>query len=110
MLTENSRAIAVTATAEKGGYKYSVDYKTEANKLVNLHCNVTKKTSQEVQTSTGTQAVEQEEYVGTMYQDSGNKQLSFPDTATNIAVHLAVFEEILSEVNTGLISESITAE
>lgn len=102
MLTENSRTIAVNAVAEKGDYKYKVDYNLDGNKLVSLHCNVYKKTTEEVTTSTGTQSVEKEDYAGIMYQESGNKQLSFPDSTTDIAAHLAVFEEILSEVNASL--------
>jgi len=105
MLTENSRTIAVTATAEKGGYKYEANYNTDGKSLISLHCNVYKKVSVEVMTSTGKQTTEQEEYVGIMFQESGNKQFSFPQD-TDMTPHIAVFEEILSEVKATLNSDT----
>ena len=105
MLTENSRAIAVTATAEKGDYKYSVDYNLNGNKLVSLHCNIYKKTIEEVTTSTGTQQVEKEEYAGLMFQENGNKQFSFPQD-TDITPHVTVFEQILVEVKASLVTDT----
>ncbi|WP_321479775.1 hypothetical protein [uncultured Bacteroides sp.] len=109
MFTEESRSTAVAGSAESGDYKYKVNYNLSGNNLTSLHCNVYKKVSEEVTTSTGTQTVEREVYVGIMFQESGNKQFSFPQD-TDITPHVAVFEEILSEVKAKLISDNTTAE
>lgn len=101
MFTEESRTISVVGSAESGDYKYKVDYNLNGNNLVNLHCNVYKKVSEEVTTSTGTQTVEREEYAGLMFQENGNKQFSFPQD-TDITPHVAMFETILSQVKASL--------
>jgi len=105
MFTEESRTTTVTGSAESGDYKYKVDYNLNGNNLVNLHCNVYKKTSEEVTTSTGTQTVEKEEYTGLMFQESGNKQFSFPQD-TDITPHVTVFEAVLTEIKASLTSET----
>ncbi|WP_321479978.1 hypothetical protein [uncultured Bacteroides sp.] len=102
MFTEESRSIVVAGSAERGDYKYKVNYNLSGNNLTSLHCNVYKKVSEEVTTSTGTQAVEQETYVGIMFQESGNKQFSFPQD-TDITPHVAVFETVLTEIKAGLV-------
>jgi hypothetical protein len=105
MFTEESRTISVAGSAESGDYKYKVDYNLNGNNLVNLHCNVYKKTSEEVTTSTGTQTVEKEEYTGLMFQESGNKQFSFPQD-TDITPHVTVFEAVLTEIKASLTTDS----
>jgi hypothetical protein len=91
MFTEESRATAVTGSAENGDFNYKVDYKTDGNKLIKLHCNIYKKTTE----------TEAELYVGFMLNESGNKQFSFPQD-TDIAPHVTVFDTILSEIKTAL--------
>ena len=105
MFTEESRTISVVGSAESGDYKYKVDYNLNGNNLVNLHCNVYKKVSEEVTTSTGKQTVEREEYAGLMFQESGNKQFSFPQD-TDITPHVTVFEAVLTEIKASLITDS----
>ena len=91
MFTEESRSITVAGSAESGGFVYKVNYSTDGDKLLKLHCNVYKKASE----------TEAEQYAGLMFQESGNKQFSFPQD-TDIAPHVAVFETILSEIKTAL--------
>ncbi|WP_321331878.1 hypothetical protein [uncultured Bacteroides sp.] len=105
MFTEESRSTAVAGSAESGEFKYKVDYNADNGNLIKMHCNVYKKISEEVTTSTGTQTVEREEYAGLMFQESGNKQFSFPEN-TDITPHVTVFETILSEIKAGLASDS----
>ncbi|WP_071146668.1 hypothetical protein [Bacteroides ihuae] len=105
MFTEESRTTTVVGSAESGDYKYNVDYNLNGNKLVNLHCNVYKKVSEEVTTSTDKQTVEREEYAGLMFQENGNKQFSFPQD-TDITPHVTVFEQILVEVKASLVTDT----
>jgi len=105
MFTEESRTTTVTGLAESGDYKYKVNYNLSGNSLTSLHCNVYKKTSEEVTTSTGTQTVEKEEYTGLMFQESGNKQFSFPQDY-DVTPHIAMFETILSEIKASLTADS----
>ena len=91
MFTEKSRATAVTGSAESGGFIYKVNYSTDGDKLIRLHCNVYKKASE----------TEPEQYVGLMFNESGNKQFSFPQDI-DITPHVAVFETILGEVKASL--------
>lgn len=91
MFTEESRSITVTGSAERNGFIYKVNYSTDSDKLLRLHCNVYKKASE----------TEPEQYAGLMFQESGNKQFSFPQD-TDITPHVAVFETILSEIKTAL--------
>ncbi len=99
MFTEESRSITVTGSAESNGFVYKVNYSTDGDKLLRLHCNVYKKASE----------TEAEQYAGLMFQESGNKQFSFPQD-TDITPHVAVFETVLAEVKAGLTSENVTAE
>jgi hypothetical protein len=105
MFTEESRSTAVVGSAESGDYKYKVNYNTDGKSLTSLHCNVYKKVSEEVTTSTGTQTVEKEEYTGLMFQESGNKQFSFPQD-TDITPHVTVFEAVLTEIKASLAADS----
>ena len=96
MLTENSREIAVKATAEVDGYRYDVSYNTaiDGKTLQKLHCNVFK----------GATDTEPENYVGLMFQESGNKQVSLRQDV-DMVPHLTVFNQILSEVTALLEAE-----
>ena len=91
MFTEESRVTAVTGSAENGNFNYKVNYSTDGDKLLRLHCNVYKKASE----------TEPEQYVGLMFNESGNKQFSFPQDS-DVAPHVAVFETILGEVKASL--------
>ena len=91
MFTEESRSITVTGSAESGGFIYKVNYSTDGDKLLKLHCNVYKKATE----------TEPEQYVGLMFNESGNKQFSFPQDI-DVAPHVAVFETILGEVKASL--------
>ncbi|WP_071145745.1 hypothetical protein [Bacteroides ihuae] len=104
MFTEESRTTTVAGSAESGDYKYKVDYNVDNGNLIKMHCNVYKKTSEEVTTSTGKQTVEREEYAGLMFQESGNKQFSFPQD-TDITPHVTVFEAVLKEIKADLANE-----
>ena len=94
MFTEESRSITVTGSAESDGFVYKVNYSTDGDKLLRLHCNVYKKASE----------TEPEQYAGLMFQESGNKQFSFPQD-TDITPHVAVFETILSEIKISLVQK-----
>jgi len=91
MFTEESRATAVTGSAENGNFNYKVNYSADGNKLIKLHCTVYKKATE----------TEPEQYVGLMFNESGNKQFSFPQDV-DVAPHVAVFETILGEVKASL--------
>ncbi len=91
MFTEESRSITVTGSAESNGFIYKVNYSTDGDKLLRLHCNVYKKASE----------TEPEQYVGLMFNESGNKQFSYPQD-TDVAPHVAVFATILGEVKASL--------
>lgn len=67
--------------------------------LLRPHCNVYKKASE----------TEAEQYAGLMFQESDNKQYSFPQDI-DVAPHVAVFMTVLAEVKAGLTSENVTAE
>ncbi len=95
MFIEESRSIAVIGSAESGDYKYKVDYNSDGKKLLKLHCNVYKKAMD----------VEPETYIGLMFQESGNKQISLKQDI-DMVPHLTVFNQLLSEVNTSLTTES----
>ena len=101
MFTEELRTTTVIGSAENEDYKYRVTYSLDGNSLLRLHCNVYKKVSEEVSTPESQQTVEREVYAGLMFQESGNKQVSFPQD-TDITPHIAVFETILSEVKASL--------
>nr|WP_320058772.1 hypothetical protein [uncultured Bacteroides sp.] len=105
MFTEESRSTAVVGSTESGEYKYKVDYNVDNGNLIKMHCNVYKKTGEEVTTSTGKQTVEREEYAGLMFQESGNKQFSFPQD-TDITPHVTVFEAVLTEIKASLTTDS----
>lgn len=95
MFTEESRSIAVTGSAESNGFIYRVDYNTDGKDLLKLHCNVYTKATE----------TKPEEYIGLMCQESGNKQISLKQDI-DMVPHLTVFNEILSEVNASLSTES----
>lgn len=96
MLTENSREIAAKATAEVDGYRYDVSYNTaiDGKTLQKLHCTVHKQATD----------TEPENYVGLMFQESGNKQISLKQDI-DMVPHLTVFNQILSEVTALLEAE-----
>ncbi len=96
MLTENSREIAVKATAEVDGYRYDISYNTaiDGKTLQKLHCNVYKKATEK----------EPETYLGLMFQESGNKQISLKQDV-DMVPHLTVFNQILSEVTASIEAE-----
>jgi len=98
MFKEESRTTAITGTAESGDYKYKVNYNLSGNSILSIHCDVYKKVSEEVTTSTGTETSTKEDYTGDMSQESGNKQYCFPQETSDIATHVEVFETILSEI------------
>lgn len=91
MFTEESRSITVTGSAESNGFVYKVNYSTDGDKLLRLHCNVYKKATE----------TEPEQYAGLMFQESGNKQFSSHRTRI-LQSHVAVFETILGEVKASL--------
>ena len=95
MFTEESRSIAVTGSAENDGFLYRVNYSTDGKNLIKLHCNVFK----------GATDTEPEAYLGLMFQESGNKQVSLRQDI-DMVPHLTVFNQILSEVNTILSAET----
>ena len=97
MLVEKSRKQEVRGEVITGGYVYGVTYLLNDNELVKLHCDVNKKVSEEIETPEGKQAVERQNNVGIMFKESGNKQISLQE-GEEIAPHVVVFEQILSEV------------
>lgn len=94
MFTEESRSIAVTGSAESNGFIYRVNYNTDGKNLIKLHCNVFK----------GATEKEPEAYLGLMFQESGNKQISFKQDV-DMVPHLTVFNQILGEVTASLGAE-----
>lgn len=101
MLTEKSREIAVKATVEVDGYRYDVSYNTaiDGKTLQKMHCNVYEKSTE----------TKPEEYVGLMFQESGNKQISLKQDI-DMVPHLNVFNQLLSEVNDTLSYETKIVE
>ena len=99
MFTEESRSIAVTGSAENDGFLYRVNYNTDGKNLIKLHCNVFK----------GATEKEPETYLGLMFQESGNKQISLRQDV-DMVPHLTVFNQILSEVNATLSAETKSAK
>ncbi|MCP4141257.1 MAG: hypothetical protein GY755_13405 [Chloroflexi bacterium] len=97
MLVETSRTTEVRGEVITDGYAYGVTYKLNGNELVKLHCDVNKKVSEEVETPEGKQTVESRKSVGIMFRESGNKQISLQE-GEEIAPHVVVFEQILSDV------------
>ena len=97
MLVEKSRTTEVRGEVITDGYVYGVNYKLNGNELVKLHCDVNKKVSEEVETPEGKQTVESRKSVGIMFRESGNKQISLQE-GEEIAPHVVVFEQILSDV------------
>lgn len=53
--------------------------------------------SEEIETPEGKQTVERRNNVGTMFRESGNKQISLQE-GEEIAPHVTVFEQILADV------------
>ncbi len=97
MLVETSRTTEVRGEVITDGYRYEVTYSLNGKELTRIHCNVNKKVSEEVETPEGKQPVESQKYVGIMFRESGNKQISLQE-GEEIAPHVVVFEQILSEV------------
>lgn len=101
LLKEQSRIINVNATMERNGFNYSVNYTTDNGVLRKLQCDVQGKTQVPIDTPEGVQYSEEQAHLGYMLNESGNKQISLRED-TEIAPHLAVFEEILEEVKKGV--------
>ncbi|WP_042371467.1 hypothetical protein [Bacteroides neonati] len=99
MLVETSRTTEVRGEVITDGYRYEVTYSLNGKELTRIHCNVNKKVSEEVETPEGKQTVESQQYVGIMFKESGNKQISLQE-GEEIAPHVVVFEQVLSEVST----------
>ena len=97
MLVEKSRTTEVRGEVITDGYIYGVNYSLNGKELVKLHCQVSKKVSEQIETPEGKQPVESQQYVGIMFRESGNKQISLQE-GEEIAPHVVVFEQILSEV------------
>ncbi len=97
MLVEKSRKQEVRGEVITDNYAYVVNYSLDNNELVKLHCDVTKKVSEEVETLEGKQTVERQAYVGNMFRESGNKQICSQE-GEEIAPHVVVFEQILADV------------
>ena len=68
-------------------------YRRITKYLIKLHCNVFK----------GATEKEPETYIGLMFQESGNKQVSLRQDI-DMVPHLTVFNQILSEVTASLVS------
>ncbi len=97
MLVEKSRTTEVRGEVITDNYVYGVNYSLNGKELVKLHCDVNKKVSEEVETPEGKQTVESQKYVGIMFKESGNKQISLQE-GEEIAPHVVVFEQILTDV------------
>lgn len=97
MLVEKSRKQEVRGEVITDGYVYGVTYLLNGKELVKLHCDVSKKVSEEIETPEGKQAVERRNNVGTMFRESGNKQICLQE-GEEIAPHVVVFEQILADV------------
>ena len=99
MLVEKSRTTEVRGEVITDGYIYGVNYSLNGGELVKLHCQVSKKVNEEIETPEGKQTVESQQYVGIMFRESGNKQISFQE-GEEIAPHVVVFDQVLSEAST----------
>lgn len=108
MLVEKSRTVEVTAEVTNETHAYGVRYKLNGNELVSLHCDVSKKVPEEVDTPGGKQTVNPVERIGIMFKESGNKQISLRENE-DIAPHVVVFEQILAEVVTSLAPAPVKA-
>lgn len=108
MLVEKSRITEITAEVTNATHVYGVRYKLNGNELVSLHCDVSKKVPEEVDTPGGKQTVNRVERIGIMFKESGNKQISLRENE-DIAPHVVVFEQILAEVVTSLAPAPVKA-
>ena len=99
MLVVKSRTTKVVGEVITDNYLYKVNYNLNGEELVNIHCDVYKKLTQEIDTPEGKQNVERTENVGMMFKEAGNKQICLRD-GEDTAPHAVVFEQILSEITT----------
>ena len=83
MFTEESRSTAVAGSAESGDYKYKVNYNTDGKSLTSLHCNVYKKTSEEVTTSTASRQLREKSMPGLCFRNPGTNSFLFRKIRTS---------------------------
>jgi len=90
ILTESLRTTQVEAIAKSGEYEYQVTYSCNGVELLRLSCNINKIDENENRI-----------YSGYMASESGNKSMNFP-ADVEVAPHVTMFENILTEVKAGL--------
>ena len=99
MLLEKSRNTQVTAEAVQGNYTFRTEYRVSGkSELMNINCQVYKTTEGD-----------QQEYVGNMSLESGNKNICIRETE-QVSELLPTFESIITEVKASLVAEPATEE
>ena len=93
ILSEKTRTTQVEAIAKEGEYEYQTTY--SYNGITRLQCCIIQK----AKTDLGEQTV----HAGYMTLEGDSKSMNFP-TGIDIVPHISMFENILKEVNEGLIT------
>ena len=95
ILSEKTRTTQVEAIAKEGEYEYQTTYSYNENGITPLQCCIIQK----AKTDLGKQTV----HAGYMTFEGDSKSMNFP-TCIDIVPHISMFENILKEVNEGLIT------
>ena len=95
ILSEKTRTTQVEAIAKEGEYEYQTTYSYNENGITRLQCCIIQK----AKTDLGEQTV----HAGYMTLEGDSKSMNFP-TGIDIVPHISMFENIIKEVNEGLIT------
>lgn len=82
LLVEKERVISVQAEVKQNGFRYDVSYDFNDNSLNKVRCNI---------------YTDNNEYAGYMSLENGSTSLNFPEES-NMASHVALFNQIVAEV------------
>ena len=107
MLVVKSRTTKVVGEVITDNYLYKVNYNLNGEELVNIHCDVYKKLTQEIDTPEGKQNVERTENVGMMFKEPDKKRMIL-NLGEDTAPHAIIFDQILSEVEKLLVPIPVT--
>lgn len=91
LLTTKDSSTTVKSTVKKNDFLYCVEYNYANKTLRNLQCNISK------EDESG-----QYIFIGFMSISDGNKNITIRGTSESMSSHVAVFEEIIDEVNTDI--------
>lgn len=103
MLTIKTKTTKVIATELVDNIRYDVEYDTLNDTLKKLTCQVYKNTPQPVEAPEGTIMSDSWSHLGLVTLEDGRSYSNFPRTETNAPVYIAKYDQILTEVETGLL-------